>query len=100
MQRLAGRNSGVLRADARERLIVVRVRHRIRAQNVDVMRQFATELFELNRLRRSACGPQASRTFPAKSDAGMCFPGFGSGLTQTVDGFKKSDGIRGFVSIQ
>ena len=65
----------VLRADALERLIVLRVRHRIRAQNVDVMRQFATELFELNGLRRSACGPQASCTFPAKSDAGMCFPG-------------------------
>ena len=64
------------------------------------MREFATELFELNRLRRSACGPQASRTFPAKGDAGMCFPGFGSGRTHTVDRFKKSDGVRCDVSIE
>ena len=90
----------MLRADARERLIACRVRHRIRAQNVDVMREFATELFELNRLRRSACGPQASRTFPAKSDAGMCFPGFGGGRTHTVNRLEKSDGVRSDVSIK
>jgi hypothetical protein len=90
----------VLRTDARQRLIVVRVGHRIRAQNVDVMRQFAAELFELNRLRRSACGPQASGTFPAKSDAGMCFPGFGSGRTHTVDRLEKSDGVRSDVCIK
>jgi hypothetical protein len=36
----------MLRADARERLIVFRVRHRTDDLNVDVMRQFAAELFE------------------------------------------------------
>jgi len=76
----------VLRTYARERLIVVCVRHRIRAQNVDVMREFATELFELNRLRRSACRPQASGPFPAQGNAGMCFPGFVGGCTRTVEG--------------
>ena len=64
------------------------------------MRQFTTELFELNGLRRSACGPQASRTFPAKGDAGMCFPGFGGGCTHTVDRLEKSDGIRCDISIK
>ena len=81
-------------------MIVVRVRHRIRAQNVDVTRQFAAELFELNRLRRSAGSPQASRTFPAKSDAGMCFSGFGSGRTHTGDRLEKSGGVRCHVSIK
>ena len=54
----------MLRANSRERLIVVRVRHGVYAQNVDVMRQFTAELFELNGLRRSAGGPQASGAFP------------------------------------
>ena len=64
------------------------------------MRQFAAELFELNRLRRSAGGPQASRTFPAKRDAGMCFPGSGGGRTHTVDRLEKSGGVRRDVSIK
>ena len=80
-------------ADARERLIVFRVRHRIRAQNVDVIGEFAAELFELDRLRRSAGGPQAPRPFPAKGDAGMCFPGFGGRRTHAVDRLEKLDGI-------
>ena len=73
------------RADAREGLIVVRVRHRIHAQDVDDLRQFAAELFELDRLRRSARRPQTARSFTAKRDAGTCFPGFGGGRTDSVD---------------
>ena len=64
------------------------------------MREFAAELFELNRLLRSACGPQASRTFPAKRDAGMCFPGFRGGLTHTVDCLEKSHRVWCYVSVK
>ena len=39
------------------------------------MREFAAELFELNRLRRPAGGPQSAGAFPAKRDAGMWVPG-------------------------
>ena len=64
------------------------------------MRQFAAELFELNRFCCSAGGPQSSRTFPAKDDAGVCFPGFGSGCPHAVNRRNKSDGVRSNVSIE
>ena len=64
------------------------------------MREFATELLELNRLRRSAVGPQAPRTFAAKRDTGMCLPGFRGGLTHSIDRLEKSDGVRCGVSVK
>ena len=73
---------------------------RIQAQNVDVRGQFVTELFELNRFRGSAFGPQASCAFAAKSDARMCFPRFDGGLTQTVDGFEEPRRLRCVLGIQ
>jgi len=90
----------VLGADIGQRLVVVRVRNRIGAQNVDVMRQFATESFELNGLRRSACGPQASGTFPAKSDAGMRVPASHGGRTHIVDRLEKSNGVKCDVRVE
>ena len=99
-QWLAGSDRSVLRADARERPIVFRVRKRIHAQNVNVRRELAAELLELNRLRRSARGPQASSTFPAKRDSGMCLSDGSGGRTRTVDRIMKSNGVGRDVSIK
>ena len=96
----AGRNRSVLGAHALQRTIAFCVRHRIQAENIDVVRELAAQLFQLNRLRRSAFGPQASCAFPAKRHAGTCVPGSGGGLTHTVDGIKKSARVRCFASLE
>jgi hypothetical protein len=57
-------------------------------------------LFELNRFRGSAFGPQASGAFAAKGDARMCFPRFDGGLAQTVDRVEKPRRFKRLLSIQ